>query len=488
MELHYATVREEIQGGSTRAETKNTQPRALAKVISQCGHYIRQNLLQTFARYGMPFMLSAAAPYMEGCENKKEVVFSEQEGCLDEWYYLTADDQIKGPFRGYTDEGIRPGERRWCATSGMINISMHPSGTIKGCSSNAKVGDVEDGCATSAWHMVENVAKGGNLVQEVSGPFRGCISNERYFKDQLFCPRKIYYVEGGKYGTKWQPEPEKEEEKKVSKPQEPSPEAVLYADQNRNVVDYSNNTEVIYFPTDIDSLDPQDEKDIRTFTSIIGPKDKIIIEGFADSRGSEAYNLDLSRRRASSVKKKLRDSLSPDMRNRIRLAYFGESKAGADNLAEARHVTIVVGKHEIDRGLERLRADRYLIDASASMGGWEKWGAVVSHRYPKNAKKFVFGCRYFETNNFDEVFPDCFTPLWSSLYETVKGANNNNRITVLTDGAADPGQEENIPEIIKLAKRKGIEISFLAIGVDEEAMIDIRRVVRATGGKMYSIQ
>ena len=72
----------------------------------------------------------------------------------------------------------------------------------------------------------------------------------------------------------------------------------------------SSQTAPILLPTDLlfeydaDQLRPEAEKSLEKLATLIqrNPKAEFIIEGFTDSFGSDEYNLDLSTRRAESIK------------------------------------------------------------------------------------------------------------------------------------------------------------------------------------------
>lgn len=61
----------------------------------------------------------------------------------------------------------------------------------------------------------------------------------------------------------------------------------------------------LLFEYDVDKLKPDGEKSLEKLELLIqrNPKAQFIIEGFTDSFGGDAYNLDLSQRRAESIKK-----------------------------------------------------------------------------------------------------------------------------------------------------------------------------------------
>jgi outer membrane protein OmpA-like peptidoglycan-associated protein len=87
-------------------------------------------------------------------------------------------------------------------------------------------------------------------------------------------------------------------------------------------------------------------------TALTDRKENIVVEGHTDSRGSDSYNLDLSERRAQSV----RDYLVTRgvSANHCRAVGYGESRPVADNRtaegrANNRRVEIVIERSLANR-------------------------------------------------------------------------------------------------------------------------------------------
>jgi outer membrane protein OmpA-like peptidoglycan-associated protein len=91
----------------------------------------------------------------------------------------------------------------------------------------------------------------------------------------------------------------------------------------------------IYFDTDKDMLKPQSEATLQQVLAILKSKPSlsIAIAGHTDSQASDAYNVDLSRRRAQAVVGWLR--LKGIDEARLTAQGFGESQPVADNASEA---------------------------------------------------------------------------------------------------------------------------------------------------------
>ena len=78
----------------------------------------------------------------------------------------------------------------------------------------------------------------------------------------------------------------------------------LCANQGLTPVPYQN---VIFFSNNKDSLTPEDKKHLDSIAAWLkeNPDVRIIIEGYADERGTNEYNLALSERRSNSVRKSM---------------------------------------------------------------------------------------------------------------------------------------------------------------------------------------
>ncbi|MGZ5248235.1 MAG: OmpA family protein, partial [Flavitalea sp.] len=93
--------------------------------------------------------------------------------------------------------------------------------------------------------------------------------------------------------------------------------------------------EGVLFGYDISELGPESTKKLNDLAGILVkyPDTYILIEGHTDSKGSEDYNLELSKKRAMAVSNFLQAANLKE--NRIRTAYYGESQPKFGNDTEA---------------------------------------------------------------------------------------------------------------------------------------------------------
>lgn len=91
-------------------------------------------------------------------------------------------------------------------------------------------------------------------------------------------------------------------------------------------------TQGIMFDLDSDQIRPESTPTLEEIGSMLEQHTelRIAIEGHSDSQGAESHNLDLSRRRAESVRQFLVDEYGIDM-SRLEAQGFGEAKPVADN-------------------------------------------------------------------------------------------------------------------------------------------------------------
>ncbi|MEZ5319375.1 MAG: OmpA family protein [Vicinamibacterales bacterium] len=91
-------------------------------------------------------------------------------------------------------------------------------------------------------------------------------------------------------------------------------------------------TQGILFASDSDIIRPESTPTLKEIAGMLQahPDLSLSIEGHTDSDGDDAYNLDLSRRRAAAVKAYLVESERIDA-GRLQTAGFGETKPVADN-------------------------------------------------------------------------------------------------------------------------------------------------------------
>jgi outer membrane protein OmpA-like peptidoglycan-associated protein len=107
----------------------------------------------------------------------------------------------------------------------------------------------------------------------------------------------------------------------------------------------------LYFDTDSAAVADDDAdaklKDLAQWARC-HPKQAIILEGFADPRGTAKYNVGLSARRAVAVRSKLIEmGVRP---HQLVLAFYGESDAKGKPLAKDRRVTARANVSATDLG------------------------------------------------------------------------------------------------------------------------------------------
>ena len=91
----------------------------------------------------------------------------------------------------------------------------------------------------------------------------------------------------------------------------------------------------VKFDFDKDVVRPDSYDDVKNLADFMNqyPQTRTTVEGHTDSIGTEAYNLDLSERRASSVRKVLVDEYGVGG-NRVDSIGYGETRPVADNATD----------------------------------------------------------------------------------------------------------------------------------------------------------
>jgi outer membrane protein OmpA-like peptidoglycan-associated protein len=246
----------------------------------------------------------------------------------------------------------------------------------------------------------------------------------------------------------------------------------------------------IYFLTNGWTMHDNDYQDLRNFLRSLAPDTNLILEGYADLRGSEEFNLELGRKRAGGIEELLRSS--PKV-GKVEMISYGESKpvnTGKDftSLQANRRVRLVPDKTVIARGFDLLSSDYYLVDQSASMNNpvkeqLSKWQEVQGYRFPKGAEIYAFSTQVNPcTGDLSKTFPRGETPLFTATYDLITRMPAGKSLTVLTDGCNNYGTTSP-KEIIDLAKSKGVKVSFIALDSCNRA--DLENIAGNTGGRTY---
>lgn len=463
-----------------------------------------------FAAMAALAVISCGKNSEEKPEQPTTSITTDSNGCLPQWYYSN-EGVVSGPYNGCAD--VDNNGKPWCATQATYVQGKQYGTDWKYCADGAKEGEIDQGCVASPWvYSDEN--------WRVTGPFKGC-SRVGDPNDKLWCPTKISYISGEKLATQWKECKTPDQQLQKSEPVEQvknEPKSIVvkdysaqpYTDQSANKL--AGDVATIYFPTDGDKLDRADAADVCKFLDEHSSKLKrLLVEGYADERGTDEHNNALSARRAAAVEARIGECavLHGVKVPQVITTSFGESRSvdrRSDPLAYAknRRVSIIANLDAITRGLNLLKGDIILIDDSGSMGdplagaGKSKWDVVKGYSFPSNAKKFVFnGCFLKPAPTFDNIGPGCTTPLWNSLETMINQAEKGQKITVVSDG--EDSDVNSVPteysvnvrrsgDIIRQAREKGVPISFVSVGVEEQTARLLAQIARETRGKIYVLR
>ncbi|MBW2968292.1 OmpA family protein [Candidatus Woesearchaeota archaeon] len=261
----------------------------------------------------------------------------------------------------------------------------------------------------------------------------------------------------------------------------------------RNKVTPSQLT--IYYLTNGWGMTNSDLRDLNRFSKLHKNATFYLLEGHADERGTDDYNIELGNNRAKGVAEWLRNFRH--VRN-IHVVSYGEARpaeegSNPDAWRKNRRVEVIPLGHLITRGLDLLPADAYVLDASGSMdeysedGQTSKWRVVQAYDFPDDSSVFIFnGCSGLRrVTNLRRISPDCGTPMWDSVMEVIRSPRAYRRITVLTDGLNNQGRTGS-SDIITAARGKNIAVSIIGVGVYSDATRDeLIDVAKQTGGGFY---
>jgi OOP family OmpA-OmpF porin len=116
----------------------------------------------------------------------------------------------------------------------------------------------------------------------------------------------------------------------------PKPKPVPVPVVMKKPVEKISITLFIEFDFDKDVVRPQHHSDVKKISDTLSKYSEatVQLEGHTDSRGTDAYNMDLSKRRADNVKKYLVDKFNVKA-SRVSTVAYGESKPIASNENDA---------------------------------------------------------------------------------------------------------------------------------------------------------
>lgn len=248
---------------------------------------------------------------------------------------------------------------------------------------------------------------------------------------------------------------------------------------------------VLYFGSNSWTLKRNDKQDIRALLHTLESGTPLLLEGYADHRGPDDWNMELSQNRAQGIEAMIQGGWPGKYSTQI--TAYGESKAtqrGKDSRStqQDRVVRIIPGQSPIARGLDLLTADYYLIDSSGSMNeplpdGRSKWEEVATYRFPAGPQVYTFGSGS-PAVPLARISPNGDTPLYRSLHDLISQAKSGKAITVLSDG--EDTQGGYTPEqLAQQAKQKQLSLSFVGIGLLPDTQHTLTTMAQQTGGKVY---
>lgn len=285
-----------------------------------------------------------------------------------------------------------------------------------------------------------------------------------------------------------------------------APEAVLsgtFTPQQENLQrfrlpnDLDGNKLTIYFTTNSWALEGNDRRDLGEYVRRLhdGPLN-ILLEAYADPRGSGADNDRLARNRGRAVRDFMR-GLGVDAN--FDIVSYGESRSESSDaprtreekleLRPDRRVTIMPDENIVSRALSLFPADIYLLDQSGSMGDrlghTTKWGAVQAYTYPEDSSVFAFATPIENCgSHIEDRRPEGGTPLYFALESVIKQADKGDVITILSDGADTEGGM-TVRELVQLANSKDLKINTIALQGGSYSTGPLRELARGTGGGTY---
>jgi outer membrane protein OmpA-like peptidoglycan-associated protein len=251
----------------------------------------------------------------------------------------------------------------------------------------------------------------------------------------------------------------------------------------------------VFYTTNSQMMFWNDLEDTKNFVGSLKPGTPIVIEGYADHRGSIHDNLELSKKRAEGVL----STLPTRFRNKhtFEIAAYGESKAteqghSGRELYKDRKVRLAPGKSSVSRGLDHLNADHYLLDCSGSMNytlgsGKSRWSAVQDHTFSEDSQVYVFNHCAGPDTPITQISARGGTPLYAGMESLIKHAKVGQTIGVLSDGV-DSETSHNLTTLIDSAKDKEIKIGVLGVGLKGLYKNTMQKIAEDTGGKFYFVE
>lgn len=234
----------------------------------------------------------------------------------------------------------------------------------------------------------------------------------------------------------------------------------------------------VYFPTAGSSIRLRQLADIQLTEEHMGfPKD-LVIEGHADQRGDVESNYQLGRRRAEAVAQ----VINTRQNRKITIVSVGEKGAAEttseEQLALDRKARVVFYANPVELGIQRMKADNYLIDTSETMQPY--WSNILQATFPSPAV-FVPG-ENVPVLNFLHTKTDI--DLYKSLAHLLRATSPNQSLTVVTAGNSRTAHYE---EVRQISRDRSIALSVVGLGLSRDDIQLLGTLAQETGGSTYLI-
>jgi len=277
-------------------------------------------------------------------------------------------------------------------------------------------------------------------------------------------------------------------EVKVERKQEQS-----VASTSQTVLERKKEVKVLelYFPSGSAILSDEDYTKLEEYANSLPEKTSMLIEGYADYRGSFQINKEISGKRVGNVASIL-EVLGYDFQ--LHKVALGEKKAtqnteDEEKLQKDRKVRLVAPAEVITQGLDTMLAATYLLDQSRSMNERStnvkrKWEEVQQYQFPQGSEVYTFSTEGRVCGGLIGLEkPRGSTPLYVSMYNVLTKMKENSALTVLTDGEDNQGGR-SVEEIVYLAHHKNITVSIIGVGLYHNQS-QLEFITTETGGKFY---
>ena len=191
------------------------------------------------------------------------------------------------------------------------------------------------------------------------------------------------------------------------------------------------NTLSVYFEEGSSTISPENDTRIRQFLESNPNLVDITLIGNTDGCGLPTYNINLSGRRARSVKREILGFRNSN----IQMRWAGEIVANHSPLA--RRVDIVATSQvRLSQPMPRLIADFYLIDSSGSManGDWQRIIRGISYHRPPRSRVFLSTTKCISRgSNVNLINPSGATEIWMSYWKIIDYMSPGQSLIIVSD-------------------------------------------------------